>query len=161
FMRRHFALFGMVLLGVAGGGGVSCTGSGFWSSSGGTPLGPPPLPSFGVVNCPASGAVSDDKKPISVAKEANGSGVEGRPTYSSSRPDIVSLSRDRLEATYPGNASIVATAGGIASSPCNVTVLPPQNSKTVVQLTDDNEDETWGLNNNWSTFARERILWQR
>jgi hypothetical protein len=161
FMQRHFTFYGMVLLGVAGAGMMSCTGSDFASSSGAPLIGPPLVASVEIVNCPALVDVRDNKILNAVAKDANGSVVNAPPAYSSSRSDIASLSQDRLEATYPGNVSIIATAGGVASSPCNVTVLPPQNSKTVVQLTDDDEDETWGMNNNWSTLSRDRILWQR
>src|SRR5262245_23121568 len=160
-MRRHFALFGMVFLGVAGAGMMSCTGSDFASSSGAPLIGSPLIASVEIVNCPTSVDVRDKKILNAVAKDANGTAVNAAVTYSSDRPDIASVNQDRLDAAYPDKTFIIATAGGVASSPCDVTVLPPQNSKTVVQLTDDNEDETWGLNNNWSTLSHDRILWQR
>src|SRR5262245_9939068 len=130
-MRRHFALFGMVILGVAGAGMKSCIGSDF-AFSGGSPLiGFRLIVSVDIFKCPASLDVRDNKILNAVVKDANGTAVNAAVTYSSDRPDIASVNQDRLDAAYPGKTFIIATAGGVASSPCDVTVLPPQNSKTV------------------------------
>jgi hypothetical protein len=62
---------------------------------------------------------------------------------------------DASPAPDPGPSPTGAPGNGPAPEP------PPFNSRTVVRLTDNDDEESWGQNNFWSTTSRGRILWQR
>lgn len=68
---------------------------------------------------------------------------------------------------YP-RSSVVVTALATAINGQSITgvagtlprnILAPVNNGQVLPLTDNNVEDNWGSNNNWTTTARDRVLW--
>lgn len=60
--------------------------------------------------------------------------------------------------TTPTDSGATTTPTTTPAAPDDV---PPFNSRTVIQLTDNDDPDSWGQNNFWSTTSRGRVLWQR
>ncbi len=113
-------------------------------------------------NCPSSMKIGEK-----VTLEAAAFDTEGNPLPDASiafkQPEVdggLFLTNADLQATYPGDGKVVASSAGVESPACVIPVAPPPNSGQVQQLTDNDVDDHWGMNNNWPTLAAGRVLWQ-
>ncbi|MFO1519888.1 MAG: hypothetical protein U1F57_09545 [bacterium] len=162
-MQSRFAVLSLLLVGVVGSGAIACGGaSGVLSNNGS--LGASNASQITTVelkNCnPSTRPVISEGPFLAEAKDNNGSILSVPITFQSTRPDIASISGGLLKTYYPGQTTITASSGGVTSAPCNLAVLPPSNTQTVLQLTDNQEDDSWGQNNNGSTLSRGKVLWR-
>lgn len=152
--RLSSFLNALILMGV-----VACGGGG--GSDSDDPL---DLQSLAIANCPTQALYPGDKVALAVeGNPAAGKAVAVNPdAFQSDRPRLAAVeAQGNLVALYPGEARVTATAGGLTSEACVVQILPPENQGTVRRLTDNADEDHWGMNNSWPMISRGKVLWQR
>ncbi len=154
----RWGVFSALALGVGLGGGVAC----------GTGIATLPFAASGIQSillqaCPIQPLRLGDH----VSLPASASDAQGNPVtpaafqYDSLNRRIATVDPSgEVTAVYPGQTEIRASAEGVSSAPCVLTVEPPENSQTVRQLSDNNLEDHWGPNNFWKMTARNTVLWQ-
>src|SRR5262249_36025652 len=155
-MKWRSKILGTLLLGMNLTGLVAC-GTGTVPSLAGA-LG---ISSLEILNCPKTKLALGKQQALQArALDSNGNEVSGAAiVFTSSQPRFASVATDgTVQPNYPGKAEVVASAGGIDSPTCNLEVAPPTHQGMVRQLTDNQIDDDWGMNNNWKTLSRGRVL---
>lgn len=81
-------------------------------------------------------------------------------TFQATNPHIATVTNEGLlEALYPGTIEVTATINGTSSTPLQINIAPLSNSETIKQITDNNVDDSWGMNNTWKTTSRGQVFW--
>ncbi|MFO1463757.1 MAG: hypothetical protein U1F66_08255 [bacterium] len=116
-----------------------------------------------ILQCPSSLALGEKRQLQARALDAQGNEVSFSDIRFRSRQDrrVQAMEDGEVEARYPGEAEVVAAANGIESDPCRIAVEPPSHQGRVRQLTDNDVEDHWGMNNNWPMLSRGRVLWLR
>lgn len=152
--RLSFFLNALILLGV-----VACGGAG----GSGDPSNSLDLESLAIANCPTQALFPGDKIALAVEGNPAGKAVAVIPdAFQSDRPRLAAVdAQGNLVALYPGEARVTATAAGLSSEACVVQILPPEHQGSVRRLTDNADEDHWGMNNSWPMTSRGKVLWQR
>ena len=155
-LAKRFALWSLCLAGLCYLGGLACS-----NTSGGVPNSSAALAVLEILNCPSAPlAIGEDLQLQFEARDNQGQVLSSiSPQVVSNQPRYLETSATGMvKALYPGEASVVASAQGISSQDCVITILPPENSLTAIQLTQNNDEDHWGMNNNWNMTAEGVVL---
>lgn len=151
-MLQRMVCLTLLMMGLCFGGGLHCGG------------GSQAIATIEISNCPSTLLPGETLTLTVLAKDASGNVIGGVSFSFSSSNDRFAFvgAANLLTALYPSAVSITASADGVTSSACNVTVNPLPNTGTVTDITDNGVEDNWGqLNNFWRMISRGRVFWQR